>query len=92
MSVRKCHTVKKLKLISIIHFINFLQVFRVTNRLNFNNNLWDWFNTAEVIKIVRMVQKQGQERKPMELLAHEVDMFELVKKHKSENVIKVHAA
>jgi hypothetical protein len=49
----------------------------------------NWFQTPDVIKIVRMVQKDGQNRKSMDLLAHEVDMFELAKKHKSENVIKV---
>jgi hypothetical protein len=36
--------------------------------------------------------KDGQERKPMELLAHEVDIFKLAEKHQSENVIKLHAA
>jgi hypothetical protein len=55
----------------------------------------DYFNQPdEVVKIVRMEMKDGKERKPMDLLAHEVDMFELVKKQEQQggNVIKVHAA
>jgi hypothetical protein len=59
---------------------------------NLNQN--DGFDEADqVVKIVRKEVIEGQDRKPMHSLAHEVDMFELVKKHqKGENVIKVHEA
>jgi hypothetical protein len=34
--------------------------------------------------------KDGKDRKPMDLLAHEVDMFKLAEKHQSQNVIKIY--
>jgi hypothetical protein len=67
-----------------------MQIFRVKNNGQ-NLNPKDLFTQADkVVKIVRMEIKDGQNRKSMDLLAHEVDMFQLVRKRRSKEVIKIY--